>query len=99
MCFRAKRSQVVFDRKTKKIIYCWCLVKPRTLPYLAQISDIINNELNKKLQDSGINLIVHTDAIKALVAKLKLLSQGKNNRNFALFHRLNDITGDNLNTF
>ena len=39
---------------------------------------------------------MHTDAINAFVAKLKLLSQQANNNNFASFHCLTDITGDDF---
>ena len=61
--------------------------------YLAYLADIFEtlNQLNKKLQGSGSNIIVHTDAIKAFVAKLKLWSQRANNDNFTSFHCLTDI--------
>ena len=64
--------------------------------YLAYLADIFEtlNQLNKKLQGPGSNIIVHIDAINAFVAKLKLWSQRANNDNFASFHRLTDITGD-----
>ena len=39
---------------------------------------------------------MHTDAINAFVAKLKLWSQRANNDNFASFHRLTEITGDDF---
>ena len=48
------------------------------------------------LQDHGNNKIVHADAINAFVAKLKFCNQRANNKNFASFHRLNDIAGDNF---
>ena len=63
--------------------------------YLADIFETLN-QLNKKLQGPGSNKIVHTDAINAFVAKLKLWSQRANNDNFASFHRLTDITGDDF---
>ena len=61
--------------------------------YLAYLADIFEtlNQLNKKLQGPGSNIIVHTDAINAFVAKLKLWSQQVNKDNFASFHRLTDI--------
>ena len=64
--------------------------------YLAYRADIFEtlNKLNKKLQGPRSNIIVHTDAINAFVAKLKLWSQQANNDNFASFHRLTEITGD-----
>ena len=40
------------------------------------------------------NKIAHADAINAFVVKLKLWNQRTNNRNFASFHRLNDIAGE-----
>ena len=43
------------------------------LTYLADIFETLN-QLNKKLQGPGSNIIVHTDAINAFVAKLKLWS-------------------------
>ena len=46
------------------------------------------------MQSPGSYVIVHTDAINAFVAKLKLWSQKTNNDNFASFHRLIEITGD-----
>ena len=39
---------------------------------------------------------MHTDAINAFVAKLKLWSQQENNDNFASFHCLTEITGDDF---
>ena len=39
---------------------------------------------------------MHTDAINVFVAKLKLWSQRANNDNFASFHRLTEITGDDF---
>ena len=64
--------------------------------YLAYLADIfkILNQLNKKVQSPGSNVIVHTDAVNAFLAKLKLWSQPANNDNFASFHRLTEITGD-----
>ena len=66
--------------------------------YLAYLADIFEtlNQLNKKLQGPGSNIIVHTDAINAFVAKLKLWSQRPNNDNFVSFHRLTEITGDDF---
>ena len=63
------------------------------LSYLANIFETLN-QLNKKLQGLGSNIIMHNDAINAFVAKLKLWSQRANNNNFASFHRLTEITGD-----
>ena len=64
--------------------------------YLAYLADIfkILNQLNKKVQVPGSNVIVHTDAINAFVTKLKLWSQQANHDNFASFHHLTEITGD-----
>ena len=39
---------------------------------------------------------MHSDATNAFVAKLKLWSQQANNDNFASFHRLTEITGDDF---
>ena len=66
--------------------------------YLAYLADIFKtlNQLNKKLQGPGSNIIVHTDAINAFVAKLKLWSQRANNYNFASFHCLTEITRDDF---
>ena len=66
--------------------------------YLAYVADIFEtlNQLKKKLQGPGSNIIVHTDTINAFVAKLKLWSQRANNDNFASFHRLTEITGDDF---
>ena len=65
------------------------------LVYLVDIFKTLN-QLNKKLQGPGSNIIVNTDAINAFVAKLKLWSQRANNDNFASFHRLTEITGDKI---
>ena len=45
--------------------------------YLAYLADIFKalNQLNKKLQGSGTNIIVHSDAINAFVVKLNLWRQ------------------------
>ena len=66
--------------------------------YLTYVVDIFEtlNQLNKKLQGPGSNIIVHTDAINVFVAKLKLWSQRANNNNFASFYRLTEITGDDF---
>ena len=55
------------------------------------------NQLNKKLQGPGTNIIVHSDAINAFVVKLNLWRQRAKNNNFASFHRLTEITGDDFN--
>ena len=67
--------------------------------YLAYLADIFEalNQLNKKLQGPGTNIIVHSDAINAFVVKLNLWRQQAKNNNFASFHRLTEITGDNFN--
>ena len=67
--------------------------------YLAYLADIFEalNELNKKLQGPGTNIIVHSDAIKAFVVNLNLWRQRAKNNNFASFHRLAEITGDDFN--
>ena len=67
--------------------------------YLAYLADIIEalNQLNKKLQGPGINIIVHSDAINAFLVKLNLWRQRAKNINFASFHRLTEITGDDFN--
>ena len=66
--------------------------------YLAYLADIFEalNQLNKKLQGPGTNIIVHSDAINAFVVKLNLWRQRAKN-NFASFHRLTEITGDDFN--
>ena len=65
------------------------------LAYLADVFETLNKQ-NKKLQGPRNDIIVHTDAINAFVAKLKLWSQRANNDNFASFLRLTDITGDDF---
>ena len=40
---------------------------------------------------------MNSDAINAFVVKLNLLRQRAKNNNFALFHRLTEITGDDFN--
>ena len=67
--------------------------------YLAYLAGIIEalNQLNKKLQSPGTNIIVHSDAINAFVVKLNLWRQRAKNNNFASFHRLTEITGDDFN--
>ena len=67
--------------------------------YLAHLADIFEalNQLNKKLQGLGTNIIVHSDAIYAFVAKLNLWRQRAKNNNFASFHHLTEITGDDFN--
>jgi len=62
------------------------------LAYLADIFEALN-QLNKKLQGPGTNIIVHSDAINAYVVKLDLWRQRAKNNNFASFHRLTEITG------
>ena len=64
--------------------------------YLADIFEELN-QLNKKLQGPGTNIIVHSDAINTFVAKLNLWRQRAKNNNFASFHRLTEITGDDFN--
>ena len=66
--------------------------------YLAYLADIFEtlNQLNKKLQGPGSSVIVHTNAINAFVAKLKLWNQQANNDNFASFHRLTVINKDDF---
>ena len=66
--------------------------------YLAYIPDIFEalNRLNKKLQRPGSNIIVQTDVINVFVAKLNLWIQQAKNYNFASFHHLTKITGDNF---
>ena len=65
--------------------------------YLAYLADIFEalNQLNKKLQGPGTNIIVHSDA--RFVVKLNLWRQQAKNNNFASFHRLTEITGDDFN--
>ena len=67
--------------------------------YLAYLADIFEalNQLNKKLQGQGTNIIVHSDAINAFAVKLNLWRQRAKNNNFASFHRLTEITGDDFN--
>ena len=62
--------------------------------YLADLAGIFEalNQLNKKLQGPGTNIIVHSDAINAFVVKLNLWRQRAKNNNFASFHRLTEIT-------
>ena len=66
--------------------------------YLAYLADIFEalNQLNKKLQGPGL-VIVHSDAINAFVVNLNLWRQRAKNNNFASFHRLTEITGDDFN--
>ena len=66
------------------------------LAYLAAIFEALN-QLNKKLQGPGTNIIVHSDGINAFVVKLNLWRQRAKNNNFASFHRLTEITGDDFN--
>ena len=66
------------------------------LAYLVGIFEALN-QLNKKLQSPGTNIIVHSDAINAFVVKLNLWRQRAKNNNFASFHRLTEITGDDFN--
>ena len=56
----------------------------RYLAYLADIFEALN-QLNKKLQGPGTNIIVHSDAINAFVVKLNLWRQRAKNNNFASF--------------
>ena len=62
--------------------------------YLAYLADIFEalNQLNKKLQGPGTNVIVHSDAINAFVVKINLWRQRAKNNNFASFHCLTEIT-------
>ena len=66
--------------------------------YLAYLADIFEalNQLNKKLQGPGTNIIVHSDAINAFVVKLNLWRQRAKDNNFASFHRLTEITEDDF---
>ena len=66
--------------------------------HLACLADIFEalNQLHKKLQGPGTNIIVHSDAINAFVVKLNLWRQRAKN-NFASFRRLTEITGDHFN--
>ena len=66
--------------------------------YLAYLADIFEalSQLNKKLQGPETNIIVHSDAINAFVIKLNLWRQRAKNNNFASFHRLTEITGDDF---
>ena len=66
------------------------------LAYLADIFEALN-QLNKKLLGPGTNIIVHSDAINAFVVKLNLWRQRAENNNFASFHRLTEITGNDFN--
>ena len=66
------------------------------LAYLADIFEALN-QLNKKLQGPGTNIIVHSDAINAFVVKLNFWRQRAKSNNFASFHRLTEITGDDFN--
>jgi len=73
--------------------------RDRFCTYLAYLADIFEafNQLNKKLQGPGTNIIVHTDAINAFVVKLNLWRQRAKNNNCASFHRLTEITGNDFN--
>ena len=66
------------------------------LAYLVDIFEALN-QLNKKLQSPGTNIIVHSDAINAFVVKLNFWRQRVKNNNFALFYRLTVITEDDFN--
>lgn len=63
------------------------------LAYLADIFESLN-ELNKKMQGTGSNIIMHNDIINAFMAKLQLFANRARNGNFISFQRLNDIIGD-----
>ena len=67
--------------------------------YLAYLADIFEalNQLSKKLQGPGTNIIVHSDAINAFVVKLNVWRQLAKNNNFASFHRLTEITRGDFN--
>ena len=99
--FRTKRiSQVVFSCKTKKKHDLFLAFGGDEFStYLAYLADILEalNQLNKKLQGPGTNITVHSDAINAFVVKLNLWRQRAKNNNFASFHRLTEITGDDFN--
>ena len=58
-----------------------------TYRYLAYLADIFEalNQLNKKLQGPGTNIIVHSDAINAFVVKLNLWRQRAKNNNLHHF--------------
>ena len=68
--FRTKRSQVVFGRKTKNDVLL-AFGGDKFSTYLAYLVDTFEtlNQLNKKLQGPGSNIIVHIDAINSFVAK------------------------------
>ena len=55
--------------------------------YLAYLADIFEalNQLNKKLQGLGTNIIVRSDVINAFVVKLNLWRKRAKNNNFASF--------------
>ena len=59
--------------------------------YIAIIYEALN-QLHKKLQGPGSNIIVQTDVINAFVANLNLWTRRAKNDNFASFHRLTKIT-------
>lgn len=60
------------------------------LAYLADIYEALN-ELNKKMQERGSNVIMHTDAISAFMAKLQLWGKRMRDGNVTSFQRLSDI--------
>ena len=97
--FRTKRrSQVVFSCKTKtrSFVGIWWRRIFYILAYLADIFEALN-QLNKKLQGPGTNIIVLSDATNAFVVKLNLWRQRAKNNNFASFHRLTEIIEDDFN--
>ena len=63
------------------------------MAYLADIFENLN-ELNKKLQGQRSNVIMHTDAINAFMAKLQLWGKQMKKGNTAFFQRLSDILGE-----
>jgi len=86
------RSQVDFVAQ-QKMNFCQHFVEMGMLPYLVNVFEALY-QLNKKLQGSGSNIIMRTDAINAFKGKLKLGSQRAINDNFTLFHRLTDVITD-----
>ena len=91
---REEVTLLLFAKQKNDLLLAFGGVKFST--YLAYLADIFKrlNQLNKKVQGPGSNVIVYTDAINTFVTKLKLWSQQANNDNFASFHHLTEIAGD-----
>jgi len=76
--FQTTRSQGVFSCATKHGLLL-TFDGDECATYLAHLADIFEaNQLNKKLQGLGSNIILHTDAINALPYQRKTSNFGSN---------------------